>query len=66
MRKKIRKKHNWSDAVGLKPMYEGSIPSFLGFGRRLVLRRCGMGVGSHGFIQCLWWLILVVGFFVLM
>lgn len=51
------------NAVGLKPVYEGSIPSFLVLGRKPVLRRCGMGEGSRGFIQCLWRLALVVGLF---
>lgn len=47
----MRKKHKWLYAVGLKPTYGGSTPSFLdGLGQRLVLQRCGMGVGSRRFI----------------
>lgn len=52
------------NAAGLKPVYEGSIPSFLVLGRKPVPRKYGMGEGSRGFIQCLWRLVLVVGLFV--
>lgn len=41
-------------AVGLKPTYGGSTPSFLVLERKLVPRRCGMVVGSHGFIPRLY------------
>lgn len=49
------------NAAGLKPVYGGSIPSFLVLERKLVPRKCGMEGGSRGFIQCLWRLILVEG-----
>ena len=60
-----RKKHRWLDAAGLKPVYGGSIPSFLVLGQKLVLQRCDMEVGSRGFIRHWSWLVLVVGLFVL-
>lgn len=39
------------DAAGLKPAFEGSIPSFLALGRRRVPQMYGMEVGSRGFIR---------------
>lgn len=53
-------------AVGLKPTYGGSTPSFLGLGQRQVLRKYGMGVGSRGFIRRWCLLVPVVGLYVLM
>lgn len=41
-------------------------PSLLGLGQRWVLRRCGMGVGSHGFIWHWCLLVLAVRLYVLM
>lgn len=47
-------------AVGLKPTYGGSIPSFLVLEQRLVPRKCGTEGGSREFIQC-WCLLVLVG-----
>ena len=49
--------------IGLKPVYGGSIPSFLGslseLERMRVLRMCGMGEGSRAVTQCLLMLALL-------
>ena len=55
--------------IGLKPVYGGSIPSFLVSLSELeqmqALRMCGMGEGSRAVIQYLWMLVLLIRLLVL-
>ena len=55
--------------IGLKPVYGGSIPSFLvslsGLVQMQAPQMCGMGEGSRAVIQYLWMLVLLIRLLVL-
>lgn len=50
--------------IGLKPVYGGSIPPFLGMGTELgrmrALQMCGRGEGIRGVILRLLWLVQLI------